>query len=183
MSGIITDQNVAYHEAGHAVMFFYCNRSWEYVTIMETEKWGGAIKSRWRATADYDKRLEWDNAINEMECSLAGQIAYQIDQGDEDNQPDWEHSGGDIQNVLDLICELIHNKGTRDDKEWDDEVYPLFEWMRARTRSFLEDPVHWAAVDALAKELIKKRRIEYIKCVRIIQDATAAHLDAGRAIK
>jgi hypothetical protein len=58
-----------------------------------------------------------------------------------------------------------------------DETAAYVEWLRFRTINFLSRPQIWAAVEALAGELVIRRTITARTARRIIQSAILAYID------
>ena len=63
----------------------------------------------------------------------------------------------------------------------EEELDAYVMWLYHRVRGLLRRPQHWAAIQALAAELIVRRRVGAPRARRVIRSAMRGYVDAERA--
>jgi len=137
----------AYHEAGHAVVAYLLHRLVRGVTIIpDRDMQGCCYLAKGKSIhPDYDRshktRLELERHAmiswggNVAECLFTGKKPV---------------ADSDMHSVVNYLSYLTSG---------DEEIGAYADWLWYRTKSLLQFERHWAAVDALATELVKNGRV------------------------
>lgn len=187
-------ERVAYHEAGHAVAMYSKRFPFGAITIEATENYLGEVKGPGlsddlrRALGDggvesiarrldkhrfrirkVDTRRFAERAIT---CLMAGPAAEAIATGRWAFEP-LPKFGLDLSDrgqALDLAIRMIERPNG------EEEAFAFVEWLsiRIKWKLGLGWPSQWGAVEALAMELLEKRRIEAQEARRIIKTSIRA---------
>jgi ATP-dependent Zn protease len=151
----------AYHEGGHAVVAYILHRRFGSISIVPEEDVEGRI------TLGKAKYIEpdWDTSrrcVIELEkramVLCAGVVAERLFTG----RRHWKGSENDITKAVDYLAYQCGN---------DEEVSAYLELIWIRTRNLLRLPQHWAAVEAVAEELLKNSFLGQRRVRGIIFDA------------
>ncbi len=153
-------KSTAYHEAGHAVAHYFLHLPFKYLTIEPEKDSLGHVKGfpppkSFRPEIDEDTKT-----LNRIEKNI---IAYYAG-----NATEFIHTGklnkigvgSDNQNAMDLAINYCGGP---------EETEAFLNWMWERTINWLQNPSsHWNAVETLAQELLKKRRLTSKEAKQII---------------
>jgi ATP-dependent Zn protease len=143
-------EKVAYHEAGHASLAFWQQIAVRYVTVVEDIDSLGHFthwpKPSFRPDIKTDLRTR-ARIENHARVSLAGVIAEARATGRRRN---WRGAHTDLRNACDLVSYLTVSAEHLN-------VYLRLLWIE--TEGMLATPHHWKAVEALAADLVKRRRM------------------------
>jgi Peptidase family M41 len=153
---------VAYHEAGHAVAAYNLKRRFNYVTIIREDDTLGQCRFtpyknfRPDIYSDNKTKARVEQAIVMLFAGAAAEnkLAGKRNRAGEDD---------DFQKAVNLAASQCGS---------DEEVGAYLNWLWVRTRVLLDLPWLWAAVEALAQELLKYRKVSYQKACKIIKEAT-----------
>lgn len=155
----------AYHEAGHAVVRFLVQLSFREVTIVPTDDTLGCI-SGGRVLNDFHP--DWDDSPrvkSHLERHIlsryGGPLAERRFARQQGHRWQRNLSQGDCNQALDLAGYLPMGSMK--------ETEAYLNWLWVRVEAMLEH--HWAAVEALAKELLAHRRVGYRRARQIIKEA------------
>ena len=159
-------ERTAYHEAGHAVMYFLQHLPFKYVTIEPDEENLGHLKSApspksFRPDIDISGRTR-RNVERMAKGSMAGPIAEQHFVGRRVRSG----HGQDWDDTLRLVGYLCGS---------DEQVAAYTEWLWISARDELLHLGNWDAVKAVASELLTHRRIGSRRCREIIKAALRAY--------
>lgn len=140
---------VAYHEAGHAVACHVQGMRLKSVSITPGDSYLGSVRTSYDLTtyANPHPELEADirsKVEREIIVAYAGQIAEARVRG-EYNKPGAVH---DDQVALEQALPLVHGD--------QNEVGALLRRLFGRSKSLIEEPRNWTAVETLAEELLKE---------------------------
>ncbi len=137
----------AYHEAGHAVMAQLCGRRVTEVEIIGDEEHSGTVQ--WRRFAE-EHPAEDDAGIptapieRRLLCVAAGMVAEAMISG----KNSWNESSDELDEAVRLAMRVVGDC---------ERVLPFLEVVREHTEDLLRR--HWPAVESLAGELIRRRRM------------------------
>ena len=153
-------KRTAYHEAGHAVACYFLHFPFKYLTIEPEEDSLGHVK-RFPHPKSFHPDYEGDTkTLNRIEKNIifcyAGSAAEFILTGK-------LKIGGesDAQNARDLADHYCGGP---------EETEAFLKWMWERTINWVH--FYWDAVEALAQELLKKRRLTSKEAEQIIEAAS-----------
>lgn len=141
------DSLTAVHEAGHAVMAELCGRLLTEVEIVGDREHSGMVHSlafppdRSGAVPPED---EAEDVERQLKIVLAGTVAETMFAGRED----WDETSADLDEAVRLAMRLV------DDCE---DVLPLLADIRSDVERDLRS--RWAAVEAVARELLIRRAL------------------------
>lgn len=163
----------AYHEAGHAVVAYVLGQPvTDIATVLDPENLGRCLYAELR---DFDPDLPrpyggpQDEGVAERQILsyLAGPIAESTLTGEKD----WRKTGGngDIPRAVDLAMYL-----TGDIKRT--EAYLKRLWLQ--TEELITDPGNWAAIEALAAELVEHHQIDEERARMILEGEQGAYVAA-----
>lgn len=159
-------EKVAYHEAGHAVAAYIFHRRFSSVSIIPKDDYLG-IMTRPKTESLEQDLLDMDDFRNrkriesEIIISFAGAVAEGLLVG----RHNWKGAIQDNHQAIDSAEAIVSSH---------DELEAYINWLWLRTRNLLSLPVYWAAVQALAEELIICKEIKTRKARRIIAGAILA---------
>jgi ATP-dependent Zn protease len=146
----------AYHEAGHVVAAIELGKSFKYVTIAPGEDSLGHIRTvGWRgATPDIhmDSRME-RRIDSHVLWLLAGMAAEWTHSG----RRNWRGAGSDFDYAIDVA---IHRFPP-------DTVGKYLDYMLYRARDFVQTPVNWKRIEAIAAALLTETRLSARQCREI----------------
>jgi ATP-dependent Zn protease len=137
----------AYHEAGHAVMAQLCGRQVTEVEIVGDREHTGMVHSLAfppDPADDTAPRAEAEDLENQLKIILAGTVTEGMVSG----RNGWDETSGDLDVAVRLGMRLV------DDCE---DVLPLLEDIGAEVKGELQ--THWAAVEMLARELLRRKTL------------------------
>jgi hypothetical protein len=144
-------QRIAYHEAGHAVGGYLNRRPLLRVSIVETEDaWGTCTYRNWgesfRPDIEVTMRVR-DGLERAIITGLAGPEAEAKYIGEPDKEL---NVGADSDYRAALNCALYVASSAEES-----EAY--LAWLAIRARAMFRHPMKWAAVEAVAAELVERR--------------------------
>jgi ATP-dependent Zn protease len=146
----------AFHEAGHAVMAELCGQHITRVEIEGDSEHSGSVQSL-RFEPDPSEVLSAEEEAASVEarlkCVLAGTVAENMVSGVDQ----WDEGSEDLEMAVRLAMRLV------DDCE---DVLPLLEDVRDELRRELGE--HWAAVEALAAELLARTSLDGAEVRRLL---------------
>lgn len=161
-------ERTAYHEAGHALVAYVERRRLRHVSIIPDEDTQGHClsgKPPGDFHPDYDdgpRTRAWlERAIA---VSLGGAAAEEHLTGRHPKSgadEDWRRAIDSASYVTGSI----------------EETEAYLNWLWIRTKALLKQPWYWAAVKALAAELLERRRIGERRARRIIRNAMSEHME------
>jgi hypothetical protein len=164
-------ENVAYHEAGHAVAGHLVGRRFTRVSIIADEESHGRchfakIASQWNPEWDSGPRTRHRIESWAISC-LGGPVAEELFTGV------WDDIGatGDERKTLDLLEYLAISTS---------ELEAYWDWLLERTRAMLWAPRHWRSVEALASELMVTNVVGERKAREIIKTQMREVLKGNR---
>jgi ATP-dependent Zn protease len=131
----------AFHEAGHAVMAELCGRLLTEVEILGDRDHTGSVQS---LALNPKPDAEVEDIERHLKIILAGTVAEAMVSGRED----WDETSEDLDAAVRQAMRLV------DDCE---DVLPLLADIRSDVESDLRR--QWAAVEALAAELLIRRAL------------------------
>jgi hypothetical protein len=137
----------AFHEAGHAVMAELCGRQVTEVEIVGDRDHSGMVRSLAfppDRAAGVPAEDQTEDVELQLKIILAGTVAEAMVSGRED----WDETSEDLDAAVGLAMRLV------DDCE---DVLPLLADIRSDVERDLRG--HWAAVDALAAELLIRKAL------------------------
>ena len=158
----------AYHAAGHAVAGCMLHRSFHYATMSPGADGKGTVKftkgpNLKHLRENYPTRFR-EMLEREIICHFAGQVADERFRkslypsrslrGEERPRPAVQGAG-----MLSSICPSPEEQET------------YLNWLFVRTEQMMKDPLWWAAVEAIAAVLLRKRKIGYAEARAIILHA------------
>lgn len=160
-------QRLAYHEAGHTVAAYLVHRRFTEVSIIPDENTlghcGTARVPTFAPDVDSSPKTR-DQVEARIITSLGGPIAESLFTGRTVSlKKSW-----DIHNVLGLSGNMCG-----DEKE--ESAY--VNWLWERTRLLISFDRHWTAIQALAQELVKRRRIGERLARKTIREAMQAWME------
>lgn len=155
-------EGTAYHEAGHAVAAYLRNRRFTSVSIVaERETLGQCVFGNKPGVIELDAesyRRTRDRIETLIIVALAGVLAECVLTG----RHNWRGAHADLHDASDYASYV-----TGDEQE----LNAYLRWLWERTRNLLSARPHWAAVKALAAELLTSRRIGERRARQLIADA------------
>jgi hypothetical protein len=164
-------QATAYHEAGHAVAAYLRNRRFTSVSIVaEHETLGQCVFGNQPGVIELDAesyRRTRDRIETLIMVALAGVLAECQLTG----RHNWRGAHADLHDATDYASYV-----TGDEQE----LNAYLRWLWERTRNLLSARPHWAAVKALAAELLASRRIGERRARQLIAGALTRSA-AGRS--
>jgi hypothetical protein len=163
-------ESTAYHEAGHAVLSTELGLAVHSVTIVPSGDNAGSCRyyrsRRWyeRITEGGATAGDLQRAEHELMVSFAGIIAQQVHLGVDKKAVEagfgrerWDDGtstavrGSDLDRGIDLTPMMCG--------EDEEEQGAYTNWLWIRTRNMLRQPRAWAAVEAVARELLAKDKL------------------------
>jgi hypothetical protein len=144
-----TIERTAYHEAGHAVASYYLHVALSSVTIIPEEDSLGHIKHP--KLNNFEP--EWDNSlkvVDRAERMILVFFAGQVAEGRFANRHNWKGSREDWHEAVNMASYFAGNNEVL-------QAYVNYLWARAKTLFNL--PWLWAAVEAVAKELLIRKKM------------------------
>ena len=175
-------EQVAYHEAGHAVGIYYLmpeQRIVRATIIRRSDSLGYVLPAS--NYEIYATPLNW--FVRRIMVSLCGDVATKLWSGEP-----WSGTGGDFQNVRNMMQALagqgffgppVQDPTTMQWKVSDHESKFTQFWKQAedKTTSLLSE--HWAEVEAVAKALLERDDLTGKEIITIIQDVTGVDVREG----
>ena len=162
-------EETAYHEAGHAVMAIHQRVYFHYVTIEpEADSLGHIFYGKWRrkfkpaASTPIDfifsamTLRQRDYVEKHIMVSLAGQTAGAILRG----RNNWRGGTSDREHAIEYASAILARSSGK-------MLEAYLRYMFVKTEEALRIPLLWKQVEALAKELLRKKKIDH-KTVRKI---------------
>jgi hypothetical protein len=169
-------ERTAYHEAGHAVAAIAERRGIKTVSIEPTAEYMGRVQMV-KADLPDDLGVGHGGPVSprtelwvgrELRIDLAGPLAERRFVG----RYNRAGAGGDHANVVNLGS-CLHHGETLD---------RYIAYMRERTRAFIEHPLQWVRVEAIAEELLARRTITGTRARELYRRAIAERADRLRAL-
>lgn len=158
----------AYHAAGTAVAFYLLHKRFTCVTINQIRD-AVYFAGKQRNIFKFKRRIPSDKELKlikrEVMIYLAGPIAAGIHFG----RLDYE----DIKDFLVLKSQL------NEKERWIDEFFWRLNFDE--TKLLIYAPWNWHAIDALADELKKKKKIKYKEARKIIREAIEDYHEAVKS--
>ena len=149
----------AYHEAGHVVAAYCVRRGFSYVSIEPGEdSLGHVVYQKFRDSfhPDYDEKIKIRPLLEKVIIiGLAGYVAEKIFTGK-------RAADDDFQIAFENACIITGSA---------EEASAFLKWLLIRTENMVRLPHNWAAVQALAEELLKVKKIGYHRARKIIREA------------
>ena len=168
------EENVAYHEAGHAVLAYLIGRRIDYVTIVPNDDSLGHAKTSGIGKKSYEIEAAdyWNYAIRklvdgDLMLHYAGQIA------------ETHHSGKTAVGSL-SDDETAINMGTYVTGS-EEELDAYLHWLFIRTEKLICFETNWPLVEAVAKELLSVKKMSGRRARKIIQEARNAYFTSWKA--
>lgn len=162
-------ERTAYHEAGHAVASYHLHVAFSYISITPDEDSWGHVKHPKLSNF----KPEWDDSpivADRIERMILTSLAGQVAEGKFANRHNWRGSGEDWQSVINLAS---YSAG-------DDEVLSTYvNYLWARAKALFNRPYLWAAVEAVAKELLIRKKMGSQLTRKIIRKAIDDHYKRG----
>jgi len=161
MAGLLPGERISYHEAGHAVAAFVMRMRFTHVSIIPDEdSTGHTMTSKLR---DFQpdvarSRAGRDRYERYAMVSLAGLVAERLRTG----RVRYRTNHPDVVQAFELCSNTCGS---------DDETGACLNWLWERTKNLMKSGRHWAAVEALAKQLRVRRYIGEREARRIIKQA------------
>ena len=153
----------AYHEAGHAVAYFFLRGGFHHVTIRpESEEdslghiAGHALPS-FRPDLDNSTRAR-QVAERLIMCSFAGGAAEALHRG----RNNWQGARSDWIAAIDLAGYFC---------AFGDEIEAYLKWLSIRTRNLVSSPLCWPGVEAVAEALLEREYLSSCQVRRIIRES------------
>jgi hypothetical protein len=151
MTRKLTGEQIAYHEAGHAVAAHFLGIPVKAAAITRGHPEHAGFTENYRRPAENsaiecDRRDGWKKAIPRLMVAYAGPIAEEMFTGRRNRVG----AQGDDREIADLVFLLTGD---------DEEGAALVRWVEARTRYFLRQPRHWLAVRRVAAAILEKRSL------------------------
>lgn len=169
------DLAAAYHEAGHALLHFYFDRSFKHIQVGEDEESLGMVLGRrlpkWLQTADIEvtPRIK-DKLEKRIKCLLAGRIAEKIFTRVNNR----EGANYDMHIVSQFADYLVHPKA----------MASFIRYLEIETEEFLKLPQHKFTMQQLALAVLNTpknrrgiRRISGKDAVNIIRKAMRDYIN------
>lgn len=173
-------EEMAYHEAGHAVAAWTFGLPVLSISIRTSEHWSGRVEVDWVEDGEFEEAYLRAQAL----ARLAGEIAWEIQTGE---SVDWErHSdveGSDV-NVYRTMADFL---GWYEAEDGTVDYSPYMEKAMGEVRQLLRD--RWNAVEALVRELREKLHLDGDVAVKLMEAApgpepiatVAEDLEVGQA--
>jgi hypothetical protein len=155
-------KRIAYHEAGHAVVAFVLHRRFTHVSIIPDDTNLGHVRTpklppAFQPDSDYSGATR-KLCEKEAMVSLGGPIAERVKIG----RTMWKGADSDVKHAFDMC---IYHCGN------DVETNAYLNWLMERTKSVLSFGRQWAAVEALAQELVVRKYIGERLARKIVREA------------
>ena len=135
----LTEEAIAYHEAGHAVVSMKLGYSCRYVTIVPKGKIQGHASCEDPMKGEHEKKVE-----HALKLKMAGRIA----EGKHTGLAVWSDSCDRV-DAVNLANEATDRDGPRTEQ--------LVMRMLGETRDLVDK--HWAEIDALAQRLLVEKTV------------------------
>ena len=170
-----TEEDVAYHEAGHAVMAYLIGRRIDYVTIVPN-----------------------DDSLGHAKTSGIGKKSYEIEAADYWNYAIRKRVDGDVMlRYAGRIAEAYHSGKSSEVGSYSDdqtaahfainvtgsgeELDAYLNWLFIRTEKLICFETNWPLVEAVAKELLSVKKMSGRRARKIIQEARNAYFTSWKA--
>jgi hypothetical protein len=154
-------ERTAYHEAGHAVASCHLHVAFSYITIIPEEDHLGHVKHP--KLNNFDP--ECDNslrAVDRVERMILVLFAGQVAEWRFANRHNWRGSGEDWQHAVNLVSYLAGNN---------EVLQKYVDYLWARAKNLFDLPWLWTAVEAVAKELLIRKKMGSRLTRKIIKKA------------
>ncbi len=166
-------EQIAYHEAGHAVASFYLmpERRIVRTTIIRRSNALGYVLSAYNFEL-YAYPLNF--IVRNIMVSLAGDVATKL----RHNEP-WSGTSGDFNSVQYAMMALAHQGffgppiGGDPMLIFKDEMQAFWRDAEAKTRKLLDE--HWDEVDRIAQELLKRGDLSGKEVVQMIKEVSGSN--------
>ena len=160
-------ERTAYHEAGHAVAAFALNRRVRSVTVIpDGDTLGQNLYGKARMIqpdAGVDRRTR-----NEIErrfiCAMAG---WAVEAKLNPRRRGIATGSNDLQHASDLASYVVGSA---------EELEAYSNWLWIRTKQLIALPHYWAAIEALAGELVTHKRLGERRVREVIETSLTAPL-------
>jgi hypothetical protein len=157
------DERTAYHEAAHTVTSFYLGLRLECVSIVPDEHSLGRVEGRMprRVQQDFDTGRVTDRSRLWIERQIMVLLSGWVTDDILGCSPEFETSDEHA-----AWCRLASRVTIGHE-----EREAFLHWLRIRTRRFVEEPLHWAVTEYLAKVLVAKRCLTGRQARKVVKDA------------
>ncbi len=154
-------QRTAFHEAGHAAMFFTQGRKFRHVTIVadETKCSLGHVLHDALKNFHPDENDDWKTRKMLEEailCSLAGPAAERIFAG----RRNWRGAAGDLRYVTNVATCFVPDS---------EEASAFISWLWIRANNVVQ--AKWRMVEILAAALLEQKTLSYKEAQLALRDA------------
>ena len=163
----IRKEHIAYHEAGHAVMYYLLHLPFKEVSIIPDGDRLGHVQSgeppkSFRPGIDTSLKTR-ERIEREIMARLAGSVTEEILAGkiSQGGGQDWHTAFGIAQCIV----------GS------DEEAEAYIGWLWVRTRNILQMDFNWIAVQAVAQALLQEGRLSQYKTRRIIKESRENYIE------
>ena len=163
-------REVAYHEAGHAVLHLILRLPLRQATIIPNQSkgsaghvTGGTIPLWIRSIAHYGDAWEYPRALSRTLSEICALKAGHTAGRRATRRANWYGAKGDRLQAHDWIFLLVPERRLK-------EARALDNWLEARTTRLVK--AHWKAIEGVAQELLQKRSLKGQEIRNIVQ-ATA----------
>jgi len=167
-----TEEEVAYHEAGHAVMAYLIGKRIKKITIIPSDSLLGQVehsgfskKSEELESTDYWNYSMRKLVDGDVMLHYAGQIAQAYYSG---KSPE-AGSYSDDQKAAHMAINV-----TGSAEELDAYLY----WLYVRTQKLICSEMNWPLIEAVAKELMSVKKMSGRRARKIIQEAHNAYVSS-----
>lgn len=157
---------IAYHEAGHAMMFIAYFKRFRYVTIIPEpgrtlgHLMGYKMHPQTVAKMEYD--LNFNRAIEEVMCSWAGKLTEEKFLGKKVKAGFY----GDFSNMAEFVGGLIQDVN---------EQHAFYKWIQIRTQGIID--ARWKEIEAIAKALLRRKKLSYKEVFEVVMSVASGKPD------
>jgi hypothetical protein len=168
-------EKVAYHEAGHAMyrlgtllrprmVAHLLNLRFSNISIIPKDDYIGVVTRPTNVFQGFQPDIDSESSKSrkriesEIMLSFAGRITEQLFSG----RYTWKDSYQDDNNAINMASYMTGSE---------DELNAYTKWIWIRTKNLISNPIYWAAIQALANELIIRKEIKSREARKIIYKA------------
>jgi hypothetical protein len=147
------DLSTAYHEAGHAIAAYRFGMRLREITIEPEQGSQGSITGEFTAgiTRDIEGEVTAETRLHCEQYAIHALAGTEAQRKFNARSLRSHHGHSDYHNAVDVLSRLCSSP---------EHEQKYYDAIQERTRAFVHDPVNWRAIDALAKELMRKRTIK-----------------------
>ena len=160
-------KDIAYHEAGHAVAAFALNRRVRSVTvapqgnILGQNVYGKGLTIQPDVGVDGRTRNEIERRVI---CAMAG---WAVEKKLHPKRKGIATESNDLQHAADLASYVVGST---------EELEAYLDWLWIRAKQLIALPHYWAAIEALAAELVTHKRLGEKRVREVINAALRRQL-------